>query len=190
MARRSLGELLWVWFLLPSILVFTSQPTADSVDATSSSLNSLALQHVLFTGAAPPSLPDAASIRRCNILVTRTLNPLGCAFVPSGDAPIISGLPLTTARPNTSPASGFIPYEPSPTHLGGLIQPLIPQWSAALSLYPDPTFVSILIKIFRNGASLGVKALQRPIIPVGRTRTCFPERGNSSPAGFGRNPRA
>ena len=50
---------------------------------------------------------------------------------------------------------GFTPYGPRPVPLGGLIQPRAPRWQAALARYPDPAFVSILMSIFNNGASLG-----------------------------------
>ena len=162
-----MGELRWVWFLLPSIIVFISQPTADPVAATSSSLVQHATSLLQIAGDAPPHiLFDPVSLfnlRRCDISGHSALNPAAAAFFPPGLAPHTSGSPLTTARPNTSPASGFIPHGPSPTRPGGLTQPLIHRWQAALQLYPDREFLSILFKILRNGASLGVAELQRNI---------------------------
>nr|XP_031860706.1 uncharacterized protein CI109_003749 [Kwoniella shandongensis]KAA5527778.1 hypothetical protein CI109_003749 [Kwoniella shandongensis] len=56
---------------------------------------------------------------------------------------------------NAKQGVGFTPYGPSPVALGGSLQPALPAWDFALSSYPQPHFVFIVLSLIRNGATLG-----------------------------------
>jgi len=164
-----LGNLPWIWFLLPSIVVFCSpQPTVDFVVATSVSRADAAPHLVVAT---PVSLADAA------ILLLRSPGAapprLPATTTLSGDAPsftpciprgsTVSGLPLSLGRPNTTPACGFVPHGPSSSHLGGFLKARILAWADQLRFYPDSTFVCMLLSIFDNGASLGTDGASKRV---------------------------
>ena len=114
--------------------------------------------------ACSPEMPGVCEIPLLLSLVRvqfPTLRPIPASFFLKS---LLKANVAPPIRPNTTPSPGFIPFGAFPTAIGGSIHLVRDEWAAALESYPDPAFPLLLLRIFSNGAELGVTGLCRPFV--------------------------